>query len=64
MYELRVYYSQESAPRESLRLEAAAAVLKALPGLLAGHPECFRVEVRAGLHQLFNVDCRGDRLAE
>lgn len=57
-----VHYSGEGPARHVEPVGSAALVLERIQRLLAEHPGCERIEVRADHIRLFAVDCAGNRL--
>ena len=61
MYQLLVYYADDTAPRQRISVGKASEVLALIPELLAAHAGCERVVVMVGDTRLFSVDCHGNR---
>ena len=63
-YTLTVFEKGTLLAVESVTLNGAPAVMKAIPELLAKHPGCEIIRVHAGPTYLFSVDCKGDTINE
>ena len=58
-YSLRVFHPGSKTPTEVISCRSASDVLTTIPAVLEKHPDCWIVEVYAGLSKLFAVDCTG-----
>jgi len=64
MYSLYVIKAGNPAPVEIVAVQRAADVLTSIPEVLRRHPDCLRVEVKAGTTALFAVDAKGALLEQ
>jgi len=64
LYTLTVVHEGRPFPSETVTCQTAAAVLTAIPELLARHSDCHRIHVRLGALHLFSVDCRGETVKD
>ena len=61
-YKLWVYFPGDTVVREIVTVDRPAAVLTAIPRLLAEHDGCEHIVVTFENTRLFAVDCAGNRL--
>ena len=59
MYRILVFFSDAKRPTLTMMIKLSTDVTRALPGIIADHEGCERVEVNRDGMRLFSMDCAG-----
>jgi len=64
VYTLTVREAGSAHALETMSFDSGSGTMAAIPGLLAKHSGCERIQVHAGGTYLFSVDCDGTTLPD